>query len=107
MINETRNTIEGFKVLLADDFSSRREIEESVKEEIADLELLNDEESVQAVNLYKQFLLDCEKHAKKLSKLQLKETIYEDALKGATSDFQRDFVLKKLEEIDKDKKIFS
>ena len=73
LVENTRNTISGLKVLLAEDFSSRREIEEKVKLKLGKLELLDDdEEAVEASTLLKNFLIECQKHSKKLNKLELK-----------------------------------
>lgn len=108
LVENTRNSISGLKELLADDFSSRSEIEQKVKQKIGSLELLDDDdEAVEAIKLLNNFLVECERFAKKLSKLQLKESIYEDALKATQAEQHRDFILKKLEEIDKEKRQFS
>jgi hypothetical protein len=107
LVENTRNTISGLKVILAEDFSSRREIEEKVKLKLGKLELLDDdEEAVEASTLLKNFLIECQKHSKKLNKLELKESIYEDALRGTQAQHQREYILRKLEEIDKEKQTF-
>jgi len=104
---QTIITISGLKVILSEDFSSRREIEEKVKLKLSKLELLDDdEEAIEASRLLKSFLSECEKHSKKLNKLELKESIYEDALRGTQAQHQREFILRKLEEIDKEKQTF-
>jgi hypothetical protein len=107
LVENTRNTISGLKVILSEDFSSRREIEEKVKLKLSKLELLDDdEEAVQASRLLKDFLIECDRHSKKLNKLELKESIYEDALRATQAQHQREFILRKLEEIDKEKQTF-
>jgi len=107
IVENTRNTISGLKVILADDFKSRREIEEKVKAQISELELLDDDnDAIESVRLLKNFLVDCEKHSRKLNKLELKESIYEDALSKSNAEHQRSFILSKLEEIKKEKFIF-
>lgn len=107
ILDNTRSTIDGFKVLLEDDFSSRREVEDSVKNQIDELSLLDDDaEAVESVRLYKNFLSDIERHSKKLNKLELKEKIYEDTLETAKED-KRDFILGVLKDIKKDKHTFS
>lgn len=107
LVENTRNTISGLKVILAEDFSSRREIEETIKKEIEELELLgSDEDALESISLFKSFFVDCDKHAKKLNKLELKESIYEDALRGTQAQQQREYILRKLEEIDNEKQNF-
>lgn len=107
LVEKTRNTISGLKVLLADDFSSRREIEEKVKLKIEQLELLDDDEAaIESVQMLRSFLIECNNHAKKINKLELKESIYEDALRGAKAEHQREFIIRKLSEIDNEKQTF-
>lgn len=106
ILDNTRSTINGFKVLLADDFSSRREVENDIKSEMEELSLLDDDaEAIESVNLYKAFLSDIERHAKKINKLELKEKLYEDTLTTARED-KRDFILGVLKDINKDKHTF-
>jgi hypothetical protein len=107
ILQNTKSTIEGLIVLLEEDFSSRSEIEEKVKLKIEHLELLDDDdEAIKSVAILKKFLSDCEKHSKKLNKLQLKESIYEDALRKTNADHNRTIILEKLSEIGKEKQKF-
>jgi len=107
MIENTKNTIAGLKIILAEDFSSRREIEEKIKIKLSKLELLDDDdEAIEASRLLKNLLIECQNHSKKLNKLELKESIYEDALRGTQAQHQREYILRKLEEIDKEKQTF-
>lgn len=108
LVESTKENINAFKIVLADDFSARAAIEAKVKQRIEDLKLIFDDEpdAVEAAKLYRLFLLECEKHANKLAKLEQKEQIYESTLRGASPN-QRPFILKKLEEIDKEKQTFT
>ena len=59
--------------------------------------------------LFKNFLKDCYKHSQKLNKLEQKELLYENALRGVNTTnamHSREFILKKLQEIDTDKTKF-
>jgi alcohol dehydrogenase YqhD (iron-dependent ADH family) len=103
----TRNTITGFEILLAEDFSLRKEFEQKLQAEVNDLSLIDDDEDAkEAIRLIKEFFTKCNEHAKKLNKLQLKESVYEDALRNTQAQPQREFILTKLEEISNEKKIF-
>ena len=103
----TRNTITGFEILLAEDFTYRREFEQKLQAEATDLSLIDeDEDAKEAIQLIKAFFLKCNMHFKKLNKLELKESLYEDALRNTQALQQREFILTKLEEISNDKKTF-
>lgn len=107
LIEKTKQSIEGLQLLVVDDISTKSEIEKKVKEKIEKLELLDDDDdAVEAVRLLKNFLKDCDKQSQKLNKLEQKEMLYENALRGTTSVQQREFILKKLQEIDTDKTKF-
>lgn len=106
ILDNTRSTIDGFKLLLADDFSSRREVEADVKTDIENFSLLDDDnEAIESIKLYKIFLSEIESHSKKLNKLELKEKLYEDTLTNARED-KRDFILGVLKDINKQKHTF-
>jgi spore coat polysaccharide biosynthesis predicted glycosyltransferase SpsG len=109
LIEKTKQSIEGLQLLVVDDLSVKSEIEKKVKEKIEKLELLDDDdEAIEAIRLFKIFLKDCYKHSLKLNKLEEKELLYENVLRGTrgTSMHQREFILKKLQEIDTDKNKF-
>lgn len=103
----TKVVLDGLKTLLEEDFSARQEIENKVRQKIEFLELLEDDEDAIAANkLLKKFLEECEKHSKKIDKLQKKESIWESALVKTNNEQNRRIILEKLAEIDKDKKTF-
>ena len=110
LIEKTLQSIEGLQLLVVDDFSAKIEIEKKVKEKIEKLELLDDDdEAIEAIRLLKNFLKDCYKHSQKLNKLEQKELLYENALRGVsrnTAMHSREFILKKLQEIDTEKTKF-
>lgn len=110
LIEKTKQSIEGLQLLVVDDFSAKSEIEKKVKEKIEKLELLDDDnEAIEAIRLFKNFLKDCYKHSQKLNKLEQKELLYENALRGVNTTnamHSREFILKKLQEIDTDKTKF-
>ena len=107
IFKNTESVIIGLKTLLEDDFSARQEIENKVRQKIEVLELLDDDEDAIAANkLLKKFLEECEKHSKKIDKLQKKESIWESALVKTNNEQNRRIILDKLAEIDKDKKTF-
>lgn len=107
ILENTRNVISGMKTLLEDDLSARNEIENKVKDKIEKLSLLDDDEdAIASVKELNKFLIDCEKYSRKVDKLQLKESIYETALVKTNNEHNRQIILAKLAEIDKDKKTF-
>jgi lipoate-protein ligase A len=107
LIDKTKASIYGLQVLIAEDYSSKQEIEEKVKAKITNLELLDEDyEAIESIKLLQAFLKDCYKQTKKLDKLEQKELIYEDALRNSNSTHSREFILKKLQDIDTDKNKF-
>jgi len=107
LVEKTTNTISGFKFILSEDFSFKNEIEEKVKVKLSKLKIFDDdEEAIEASRLLKNFLIECQNHSKKLNKLELKESIYIDAFSGTQAQHQREYILRKLEEIDKEKQTF-
>lgn len=100
-------SIYGLQVLIAEDYSSKQEIEEKVKAKISNLQLLDDDsEARESIKLLQSFLKDCTAQGKKINKLELKESIYEDALRSSTNEHSRKFILQKLQDIDTDKTKF-
>jgi hypothetical protein len=107
LLENTKKSIYGLQVLIAEDFSSKDEIRQKVIDKIQRLQLLDDDaEAIESVSLLKRFLQDCKKQNDKLNKLENKELIYEDALRNTEAKHQREFILKKLQEIDTDKTKF-
>lgn len=107
LVEKTKASIYGLQVLIADDFATKADIEAKVMAKISNLELLDDDsEAKESIKLLQEFLKDCNRQSKKINKLELKESIYEDALRNTTSPHSREYILKKLEEIDTDKTKF-
>ena len=107
LVEKTKVSIYGLQVLIAEDYSSRQEIEDKVKAKISNLQLLDDDiEARESIKLLQSFLKDCIEQGKKINKLEQKELIYEDALRGSNNTHTRDFILKKLQNIDTDKTKF-
>ena len=105
LVEKTKSSIYGLQVLIAEDYSSKQEIEQKIKAKIINLQLLDDDnEARESIKLLKSFLLDCVQQGKKINKLELKESIYEDALRNSNSPQSRK--LQKLEDIDTDKNKF-
>lgn len=109
MIESIKSSIEGFKLLITDDFSCYSDVTTRAENKIKSLEILaeeNDEEAIEGIKLLKTFLHECGKYAEKMNKLQQKETLYEETLRKIQSPAQKEFVLKKLEQIEAEKKKF-
>jgi hypoxanthine phosphoribosyltransferase len=107
LVEKTKASIYGLQVLIAEDYSSKQEIEDKVKAKISNLQLLDDEDDArESIKLLQAFLKDCIEQGKKMKKLELKEKIYEDALFSANSSQTRKYILQKLEDIDTDKNKF-
>jgi hypothetical protein len=107
LVEKTKISIYGLQVLIAEDYSSKQEIEEKVKAKISNLQLLDDDdEAKESIKLLQSFLKDCVEQGKKINKLELKESIYEDALRKSNSPHSREFILQKLQNIDTDKTKF-
>lgn len=107
LVEKTKSSIYGLQVLIAEDYSSKQEIEDKVKAKISNLQLLDDEdEARESIKLLQAFLKDCVEQGKKIKKLELKESIYENALWSTNSSHTRKFILQKLEDIDTDKTKF-
>jgi hypothetical protein len=107
LVEKTKSSIYGLQVLIAEDYSSKQEIEQKIKAKIINLQLLDDDnEARESINLLQAFLKDCVQQGKKINKLELKESIYEDALRNTNSTHTREFILKKLQDIDTDKTKF-
>jgi len=107
VLETIKDSIDAMKMALADDFSHRATFEQSARERMRKFQEVDDEDFRQASKLLKQFLLDCEKHAQKLDKLSVKENLYEDALKKAKQSHEVEFCLRKLAEIEKEKRTFT
>jgi hypothetical protein len=107
LVEKTKASIYGLQVLIAEDYSSKQEIMDKVKAKINNLQLLDDEDDViESINLLQAFLKDCIEQGKKINKLEQKELIYEEALRNTNSTHSREFILKKLQNIDTDKTKF-
>ena len=107
LVEKTKASIYGLQVLIAEDYSSKQEIEQKIKAKIINLQLLDDDnEARESIKLLKSFLLDCVQQGKKINKLEIKEAIYEDALRNSNSPQSRKLILQKLEDIDTDKNKF-
>lgn len=107
LVEKTKASIYGLQVLIAEDYSSKQEIEEKVKVKISNLKLLDDDsEARESIKLLQTFLKDCMEQGKKIKKLELKESLYEDALRKSTTPHSRQFILQKLQDIDTDKTKF-
>jgi hypothetical protein len=107
LVDKTKASIYGLQVLIAEDYSSKQEIMDKVKAKISNLQLLDDDiEAIESINLLQAFLKDCIEQGKKINKLDLKESIYEDALRSSNNPHTREFILKKLQNIDTDKTKF-
>lgn len=108
ILQNTEAIVLGLKTLLEDDISSKQEIETKVRQKIETLELLDDDDdAIAAKKVLQKFLQDCDKYSRKVDKLQIKESIYENALINTKNEQNRRIILDKLAEIDKDKKTFA
>jgi hypothetical protein len=107
LVEKTKLSIYGLQVLIAEDYSSKQEIMDKVKAKISNLQLLDDDnEAIESINLLQTFLKKCIEQGKKINKLEQKELIYEEALRNTNSTHSREFILKKLQNIDTDKTKF-
>jgi hypothetical protein len=107
LLDKTKASIYGLQVLIAEDYSSKQEIMDKVKAKISNLQLLDDDnEAIESINLLQTFLKECIEQGKKINKLEHKELIYEEALRNTNSTHTREFILKKLQNIDTDKTKF-
>jgi dTDP-4-amino-4,6-dideoxygalactose transaminase len=104
MIENTKKSILGYQLLIAEDFSTKDEVISKVKYRISRLQLLeDDEEAIESIKILNKFLKDCELYNKKMEKLEDKENIFLNVLRTTDKKEQREYILNKLKEIDNEK----
>jgi hypothetical protein len=102
-------SIEGLRMLLEEDPIGKSEIEGILKRRIDGLDELaedGDEEAREYAKTLRNLLRESFKHGGKISKLEEQEEMYIDMLRRTNKQSTRTLILKKLEDIDKQKKSF-
>jgi hypothetical protein len=104
-----RASIEGLKMLIEDEPELKPTIEEKVKKRITGLDVLaedGDEGAAEASKMMRAYLKESFKFGGKVKKMQEDEEFYEKALRNAKRKSDRDYFLKKLNELDNQKARF-
>jgi hypothetical protein len=102
-------SIEGLRMLLEEDPIGKFEIEGILKRRIDGLDELaedGDEEAREYAKTLRNLLRESLKHAGKISKLEQQEETYVNLLRKTKNLSNRTLIIKKLEDIDKQKKSF-
>jgi hypothetical protein len=102
-------SIEGLRMLLEEDTIGKSEIEGILKRRIDGLEQLaedGDEEAREYAKTLRNLLRESFKHGGKISKLEEQEETYINLLRKTKNQANRTLIIKKLEDIDKQKKSF-
>jgi hypothetical protein len=102
-------SIEGLRMLLEEDPIGKFEIEGILKRRIDGLDELaedGDEEAKEYAKTLRNLLRESFKHSGKISKLEEQEETYVNLLRKTKNQSNRTLIIKKLEDIDKQKKSF-
>jgi hypothetical protein len=102
-------SIEGLRMLLEEDELGKHKIEEVVKKRINGLDELAEDGDLEAQEYAKglrNLLRESFKHGGKISKLEEQEKTYMNLLRKTQNQANRTLIIKKLEDIDKQKKSF-
>jgi hypothetical protein len=108
-LNGIKKSIEGLKILIEDEPELKPTIEEKVKKRIDGLDILaedGDESAVKAAKIMRDFLKESFKFGGKIKKREGDEEFYENALRNAKRQSDREYFIKKLNELDKKKVTF-
>jgi hypothetical protein len=102
-------SIDGLRMLLEEDHKGKDSIEHIIKRRLNGLDELaddGDEEARQYAKMHRNLLRESNKHSIKISKLEEQEEMYLDLLRRNTNQSSKNLILKKLEDIEKQKKSF-
>lgn len=102
-------SIEGLRMLLEEEQMGKDSIEQVIKKRINGLdELAEDGDDVarEYAKMHRNLLRESNKHSIKISKLEEQEEMYIDMLRRTNIQSNRTLILKKLDDIDKQKKSF-
>jgi hypothetical protein len=105
-----RKSLEGYKILIAEEPSLITEIESKVRKRKEGLEMLADEgddDAARGAKILRIFLKETFNHGGKISKLEDKEKMYENVLRMIPRKSERVFILNSLSKIDKKKLKFN
>jgi hypothetical protein len=108
-LNGIKKSIEGLKILIEDEPELKPTIEEKVKKRIDGLDILaedGDESAVKAAKIMRDFLKESFKFGGKIKKREEDEQFYENALRNAKRQSDREYFIKKLNELDNKKVTF-
>jgi hypothetical protein len=109
-LNGIKNSLEGLKILIEDEPELKSSIEEKVKKRIDALDILaedGDESAIKASKIMKDFLKESFKFGGKIKKREADEEFYENALRNAKRQSDREYFIKKLNELDNQKTRFN
>ena len=109
LVESVKKSIEGLRMLLEEDPREKSKIEEIIKKRIQGLDELaedGDEEAGQSARMLRNLLRESFKHGGRISKLEQQEEVYMNTLRKTKNQAHRALIIKKLEDIDKQKKSF-
>ena len=101
-------SIEGLRMLLEEE-QGKDSIEHIIKRRLNGLDELaedGDDEARKYAKMHRNLLRESNKHTIKISKLEEQEEMYVDMLRRTNKQSTRTLILKKLDDIDKQKKSF-
>jgi len=104
-----RASVEGFKILIEDEPELKTSLEEKLKKRIEGLDYLaeiGDEYAGEASKILKAYLKESFKFGGKIKKRQEDEEFYEKALRNSRTKSDREYFLRKLNELDNNKPTF-
>ena len=104
-----RASVEGFKILIEDEPELKTTLEEKLKKRIEGLDYLaeiGDEYAGEASKILKAYLKESFKFGGKIKKRQEDEEFYEKALRNSRTKSDREYFLRKLNELDNNKPTF-
>jgi len=102
-------SIDGLKMIIEDEPELKPSIEEKIKKKIEGLDYLaeiGDEYAGEAAKMMREFLKESFKFGGKIKKMKEDEEFYENGLRNAKRKSDRDYFLKKLNELDNQKARF-
>ena len=109
LVESVKKSIDGLRMLLEEEPTEKQKIEEIIKKRIQGLDELaedGDEEARQSARMLRNLLRESFKHGGRISKLEQQEEVYSNMLRKTKKQADRALIIKKLEDIDKQKKSF-
>ena len=104
LIEKLKRQIRAYKMLVEDDYEIKYELEQKVKNKIKEFEHHHDEVSKDSARLLREFLRSSFAHGGRIDQLNEKKKMYESALSNTSSPAQKEYYIKKINELDSHRK---